>query len=134
MKKVIITVGTYGYRTDKDGPVIPVSHKEGKPIELLDAEADRIVGLGIAKYANGKAVEEQEGNLDPDDLSTYAYNDLKKLAKEMGLSASGSKEELIKRISDEKVIIPSDADAVVDETENDDNEEPPVLEAAEPEV
>lgn len=128
MKKVIITVGTYGYRPSLSGPVIPVSHKEGKPIELSDAEADRIVGLGIAKYANGKVAEDQEGNFDQDDLSTYAYNDLKKLAKDMGLSASGSKEELIKRISEEKVLIQADT------KEENDNEEPPVLEAAEPEV
>ena len=132
MKKVIITVGAYGYMPDKNGPVISIDYKYGKPISLSDEEADRIVGLGIAKYADTKDVGENEGNIDPDDLSTYAYNDLKKLAKEMGLSAAGSKEELIKRISDEKVVIPSDAE--VDETENDDNEEPPVLEAAEPEV
>ena len=59
----------------------------------------------------------------------------------MGLSASGSKEELIKRISEAKLSVSeeSEDEESKDEESKDmesesDDEEPPVLEAAEPEV
>lgn len=138
MKNVIIIRGGYGYRPDANGPVNLVTAKDGA-ISVADEEAARLVGLGVAEYA--KDTKDVEGSLDPGDLGTYAYNDLKKLAKEMGLSASGSKEELIKRISEAKLSVSeeSEDEGSKDEESKDmesesDDEEPPVLEAAEPEV
>lgn len=44
-----------------------------------------------------------EGTLDTEELKEMHYNDLKKLAKEMGLDASGTKDELVERIAAVKV-------------------------------
>lgn len=46
--KVKIISGTYGWRPDKDGSVEPVS--KGGTCEVSDAEAARLVGLGVASY------------------------------------------------------------------------------------
>lgn len=140
MKNVIIIRGGYGYRPDANGPVNLVTAKDGA-ISVADEEAARLVGLGVAEYAKSQQ-NVVLGVLAPDDLSTYAYNDLKKLAKELGLSASGSKEELIKRISEEHVCVPEKAEETVAadpeeesaDAEESSDEEPPILEAAEPEV
>lgn len=43
------------------------------------------------------------GTLDTEDLQEMHYNDLKKLAKEMGLSPDGKKDELVERIAAAKV-------------------------------
>lgn len=141
MKQVNIIRGGYGYRPDAKGPVNLITKNDG-PISIADEEAARLVRLGIAEYAKSQQ-NAVLGVLTPDDLSTYAYNDLKKLAKELGLSASGSKEELIKRISEEHVCVPSekaeetvaaDPEEESADAEESSDEEPPILEAAEPEV
>jgi len=49
-----------------------------------------------------KEPEEEEtltGTLDTEELQEMHYNDLKKLAKEMGLSSEGKKDELVERIA-----------------------------------
>ena len=43
------------------------------------------------------------GTLDTEELQEMHYNDLKKLAKEMKLDASGTKDELVERIAAAKV-------------------------------
>ena len=43
------------------------------------------------------------GTLDTEELQEMHYNDLKKLAKEMGLSPDGKKDELVERIAAAKV-------------------------------
>ena len=43
------------------------------------------------------------GTLDTEELKEMHYNDLKKLAKEMKLDASGTKDELVERIAAAKV-------------------------------
>ena len=52
---------------------------------------------------DGKDGEMLTGTLDTAELQEMHYNDLKKLAKEMGLDASGTKDELVERIAAEKV-------------------------------
>ena len=47
--------------------------------------------------------EKLTGTLDTEELQAMHYNDLKKLAKEMGLDASGTKDELVERIARVKV-------------------------------
>lgn len=51
--KVKIISGTYGWRPDKDGSVEPVS--KGGTCEVSDAEAARLVGLGVASYVESSA-------------------------------------------------------------------------------
>lgn len=51
--KVKIISGTYGWRPDKDGSVEPVS--KGGTCEVSDAEAARLIGLGVASYVEPPA-------------------------------------------------------------------------------
>ena len=69
----------------------------------------------------GDSQEEQEnitGHLSKEDLEEMTYPNLKKLAKDMGIPATGTKEELIEKIVKEEVEIPSDA--IVDEEDEED--------------
>ena len=47
--------------------------------------------------------ETMTGTLDTEELQEMHYNDLKKLAKEMGLDTDGKKDELVERIAAAKV-------------------------------
>lgn len=58
-----------------------------------------LLRAGYVEAANPQTdAETAKGKLDPADLGEMHYNDVKKLAKEMGLDAGGTKEELIARI------------------------------------
>ena len=144
----IIIDGNYGHYVN--GVVIP-KNKNSKPFELEDSKALRLISEGVAEAVNGEPVPDNEGelpdpfcndgepvpdndgvtvpdnegvtgNLDADQLDDLSINDLRKIAKDLGVSASGSKKELIKKICDVEVSAPAE------------DEEPPVLEAADPEV
>ena len=136
----IIIDGNYGHYVN--GVVIP-KNKNSKPFELEDSKAHRLISEGVAEAVNGEPVPDNEGelpdpfcndgepvpdnegvtgHLDADQLDDLSINDLRKIAKDLGVSASGSKKELIERICDVEVSAPAD------------DEEPPVLEAADPEV
>lgn len=135
MKKVIIKVGGYGYRPDKDSAVVLVTEKDG-PISVSDEEAARLVGLKVAVLAEDTVVESPApaetgetatGHLDAESLQEYTVPELKDLAKKLGLKTGGTKDELIERIAATEVEYPVEGeDAEADE-------EPPVLEAADPE-
>lgn len=131
MRKINIVVGTYGYRKNDTAPVDLINSASG-PIEVTDEEADRLIGLGIAKGADEVVEEpaEETGHLDAESLEEYDLAELKDLAGKMGIKFKGriSKADLIKLISDEEVKYP-----VEDDMEDADNEEPPVLDAADPE-
>ncbi len=133
MRKINIVVGTYGYRKNDTAPVDLINSASG-PIEVADEEADRLIGLGIAKEADEPVEEPVEedrtGHLDARSLEKYDFAELKDLAGKMGLKFKGriSKADLIKLISDEEVKYPEE-----DDVEDADNEEPPVLNAADPE-
>lgn len=164
MKKIKIVVGTYGYRKDETSPVDLID-KNSKPIEVPNEEAARLIELGVAeevvegaevKTATPTPEPEFEGtatpapdtamvtgHLDAESLKEYSYNDLKRLAKELGLSTKGKTEELIERIAAANVQAPAEDDGP--ETEDDepspdatndeeaDDEKPPVLTAVDPE-
>ena len=136
----IIIDGNYGHYVN--GVVIP-KNKNSKPFELEDYKALRLISEGVAEAVNGEPVPDNDGelpdpfcnngepvpdnegvtgHLDADQLADLSINDLRKIAKDLGVSASGSKKELIERICDVEVAAPAD------------DEEPPVLEAADPEV
>lgn len=55
------------------------------------------------------------GYMDAEQLKEYSYKDLQKLAKEMGLSANGTKDELIERIAHTEVQY--DINETIDEEE-----------------
>ena len=115
--------------------------KDG-PFECDDAQASRLVGLGVAEYVSEKAAEPapqseaQEGtgkltgHLDAEELGKWDYNNLKKLAADMGVHpASQKKADLIAAIVAEEVEV-DEADAVeIDE----DGDDLPDLSAADPE-
>lgn len=136
MKKVIIKVGGYGYRPDKDAAVQLITEKNG-PISVSDEEAERLVGLKVAVLVEDTVsepeveTEDEEmatGHLDADSLQEYTVPELKDLAKKLGLKTGGTKDELIERIAAAEVEYPA-----ADEETDADTEEPPVLEAADPE-
>ena len=92
------------------------------------AEPQNQDGSQVPEGENGKVapVQPEEktvtGHLDKDQLSEMTYNDLKHLAKELGIPATGSKDELVEKIAAEEVKAPAE-----------DEEEPPVLQPANPE-
>lgn len=81
-------------RTDKSlVEMLDVSDEDGQEEdESLKQEED---GSG--------SMHEGAGHLDKGKLEEMDYNDLKKLAKDMGLLAKGSKEELVERIAAEQI-------------------------------
>lgn len=118
---------------------------ESGPFECDDAQAERLVRLGVAKYVTTAAPAQEEpeadvkepeqpaeadkepekikGHLDTTDLETWDYNELKKLAAEMGVeSKSKKKADLIAAI----VAVEIEADA-------EEPDELPELGAADPE-
>lgn len=132
--KVKITVGTYGYQRNGNGHVDLINSESG-PIDVDTAEAERLIGLGVAEAAEAVTDSEPEmvtGNLDPKALEEYTVPQLKALAKDMGLKAGGSKEELIERIAGAEIQYPVD-DEDADVAADADADTPPVLSAAEPE-
>lgn len=137
MKKIRIILGGYGY-VEKPGAAPRLVTAKDEPIMVEDKEAIRLVNLKCAEIvaeANEDAeevapVQQQEenrmvtGHLDADDLESYTVMQLRSLAKDMGLKQTGSKEELIQRIAGEEVQYEEEEAA----------EDPPILEAAEPEA
>ena len=87
--------------------------KSEKQLILIDALSKSEAVYEAAETAARKLIAEETGepeefHLDPEQLSTMNYNDLKKLAKDMGLNATGTKEELIERIAAEGVMVEGD--------------------------
>lgn len=127
---VRIISGTYGHRPilpngKKSHYVIPVKAGEA-PIDLDKAEADRLIGLGVAeavKIEENKALETEapegasESKTEGLSLEEMSFNELKALAQEKGIDIGGirSKAGLVKAITAEAEELPSfDAQDVVD--------------------
>lgn len=138
--KVKITRGYYGYRNGRTSELKDVN---SPAFELDEKEAERIIGLGIAKavsVTNSNAPDDDMiiGRLTEEQLRTLPYSKLKQLCKELGVSAVGKQEELIARLVEVDVQASAqDEDITVmdEELEMDDSEGecPPMLEPAEPE-
>ena len=127
---VRIINGGYGHR-EKNSKVVELKDCNSKPFEVNDAEAKRIIALGIAEAVTVEVAAEKEpevvyGNIDREMLESMDYQSLRQLAKDLDLDSKGTKEEIIDRIANEKVEIPNEPDAEVE----DDEEQPPVLDAA----
>lgn len=128
-----IIKGVYGHRVGVT--IIPVRPGD-KPISLTSAQESRLVNLGVARYCNSSEVVETAndpnesestvltGHLDKEQLESMSYNDLKKLAAELGANSNGKKTEIIESIL--AVEVETDATEAADE-------EPPTLIAADPE-
>ena len=147
--KVKITRGYYGYRNGKASELKDVN---SPAFELDEKEAERIIGLGIAKavsVTNSNAPDGDmiTGRLIEEQLRTLPYSKLKQLCKEFGVSAVGKQEELIARLVEVEVQAPKQDEEDVDDSNSSDsdmNEDdpgmddlegecPPELEAATPE-
>lgn len=133
----IITDQTYGHL--ENGIVKPKT-KKSEPFQVDEAKGKRLIDSGIAKEVapapEAPETPAPDTHLDEGQLSEMSINELRALAKDMGLSASGSKSDIVARIVAEPVDI--DDEGAVDEEDIEDetgaDEEPPVLEPAEPEV
>lgn len=125
---------------------------ESGPFECDDAQAARLVELGVAEYVAAKAAapapltdaqghedsgepsqentEKATGHLDAEQLEAMEYNELKKLAAEMGVKPkSQKKEDYIAAI----VAVEVELGDEVDPDEEDPDNELPELNAADPE-
>lgn len=139
MKLIKVTRGTCGIKyTDAKG----LTKYESKTaadgaFELDEAQAERLVSLGVAKYAktteeNVNAAETPEEadedekltvHLDADQLGEMSYDELKKLAADMGVTPKGKKkDDYIEAICAAEV-----------EAGEEDEDELPDLNAADPE-
>ena len=140
MKAIIITRGTCGVKyTDANGCARYTTKTAADgAFEIDDAQAERFVSLGVASYVGVKApapetipgttedAEEGEqlvGNIDADQLGAMSYNELKKLAADMGVKPEGSKK-------DDYIAAICAAEVEVDD---EDEDELPDLNAADPE-
>ena len=134
MKKIRITRGGCGIcYTDANGVKRhALKTPESGAFECSDEQADRLVRLGVAIYAGtaGKPAQQAEepeqtvkGHLDAKELEGWSYNELKKLAAEMGVEVKGNKKaDYIAAIAAEEV-----------EAGAEDDELPPDLDVADPE-
>lgn len=132
--KVRMISGTYGYR-NKNGH-LETKDAKSAPFELEEEEAVRLINMGRAVEILSTETAPQPGmmkaHLEPTQFEDMDKKELVKLAKEMGLPSSGSKEELIARITAAEVEITESDDEDTDG--NADNSEVPDLKPAEPEV
>lgn len=110
MRKIRITRGGCGisYEDAHGAKRHALKTPESGPFECDDAQADRLVRLGVAAYVTTKTPEAQQepedpsdqepqepekitGHLDTSELESWDYNKLKKLAADMGVEPKGKK-------------------------------------------
>ena len=125
---------------------------EHGPFECDDAQAERLVGIGVAEYVGlqwkqesvepapktegqqeepAQEPEKKMGHLSAEDLETWDYNELKKLAADMGVVPEGKKKaDYIAAIVAVEVELGPEVDP--DDVDDPDNELPE-LSAADPE-
>lgn len=139
--KVRIVRGLYGSRKGLKSP-------ESGAFELNDTEAERIISLGIAEAVSDSEADDEltvdetiedekpsssetpkdevmQGHFTEEDLKVMQYNDLRKLAKDLGVDTTGKQSDIIARILAVDVAINTE-DSSYGELEA------PVLEAAVP--
>lgn len=124
--KVKMVRGYYGLRNGKISELKDINSPD---FDVDDMEAERIIGLGIAKAVSDDMEETEEymvtGHLTEEQLREMPYSRLKQLCKELGVSAVGKQDELIERLVAVEV--------QTDERDSEDEELPPMLDPAEPE-
>lgn len=109
MRKIRVTRGGCGisYEDEHGTKRHALKTPEDGPFVCDDAQADRLVRLGVAAYITSNAPEAQQepddenpgnqepekatGHLDAAELEGWDYNQLKKLAADMGVTPKGKK-------------------------------------------
>lgn len=151
MIKIRVTRGGCGisYNDEHGTKRHALKTPEDGPFMCDEAQAERLVRLGVAAYVTGKAPEvpqdpdadtdpgNQEpekatGHLDAAELESWDYNQLKKLAADMGVTPKGKKKaDLIAAITAAEVTPGNDTDH--DEGDGSEDDDLPELGAADPE-
>lgn len=151
MIKIRVTRGGCGisYNDEHGTKRHALKTPEDGPFMCDEAQAERLVRLGVAAYVTGKAPEvpqdpdadtdpgNQEpekatGHLDAAELENWDYNQLKKLAADMGVTPKGKKKaDLIAAITAAEVEPGNDTDP--DEGDGSEDDDLPELGAADPE-
>lgn len=137
MKKIKVTRGGCGicYTDDNGVKRHALKTPENGDFECSDEQADRLVRLGVAVYVedvkqqddtdtkqDGETESTMKAHLDAEELESWDYNELKKLAAELGVEPAGKKKaDYIAAIVAEEV-----------EVSVDDDELPPDLNVADP--
>lgn len=127
--KIRMVAGMFG--SEENGRIV-VKTSEDCPFEVDQKTGERLIRMEVAvevkEYPEEKKEDDpdeesgehlQIGRLDEEQLREMKVEDLRNLADEMGLKKSGSKEELIDRISAENVCYGDDEfpDMEAEETE-----------------
>ena len=151
MIKIRVTRGGCGisYEDEHGTKRHALKTPEDGPFMCDEAQAERLVRLGVAAYVTGRALEAPQdpdadtdpdnqepekttGHLDAAELEGWEYNQLKKLAADMGVKPEGKK-----KADYIAAIVAAEVTAGDDEAENDGegtgDDELPDLGAADPE-
>ncbi|NBH27665.1 hypothetical protein D3Z60_18250 [Lachnospiraceae bacterium] len=134
--------GTYG--AEEEGIIIAKTNKSA-PFCVEEKRGRELIASGYAMEIhsmyppenNKQAIarEEQVKSDAKDNMDSYSLQDLRKIAKEMGLSAGGNKQEILDRIkAGEEEKIPAADDALDNKDGGDNMEESLLLTPAEPEA
>ncbi len=108
--KICITRGVYGFR--ENGCVVEKTSSSA-PFEVDEEEGGRLIALNVAKEIIEDEISDKEksaedtaedapgipGHISKDSLKSMKKEELYKLAEELGVRKSGSKEELAERLS-----------------------------------
>ena len=151
MIKIRVTRGGCGisYNDEHGTKRHALKTPEDGPFMCDEAQAERLVRLGVAAYVTGRALEAPQdpdadtdpdnqepekatGHLDAAELEGWDYNQLKKLAADMGVTPKGKKKaDLIAAITAAEVTPGNDMDH--DEGDGSEDDDLPELGAADPE-
>ena len=149
MVKIRVTCGGCGIEyTDEHGNARhTLKTAESGPFMCDAGQAERLVRLGVAAYVTtkepdktedgsdqdpGETPDAQTGHLSAEDLEKWDFNDLRKLAADMGLKPEGKKKaDYIAAIAAAKVT--AGDDNTEDGSKDEGDDELPDLGAADPE-
>ena len=147
MRYIQIIRGAYGYRRDGSGTTITKTRTD-PPFEVTDAEAERLIKIKVAKYAATPTGDDGVQDLDDDGGKLPVYDkemkltELQEIAKAYGVDASKMrrKDEVITAIESAIAEAKKANEPPNEETEDSDgdpvgdDEKPPSLSTADPEV
>lgn len=96
MKTIKVIAGGCGIKYTERGTTRHVLKTPADgAFQCEDAQADRLVRLGVAVYVDVAVIESQDGEMPGDDLAAeleaMSYNDIKKLAALKGVKPDGTK-------------------------------------------
>lgn len=129
--------GTYGAAENE---TIVAKDKQSAPFEVDDKNGRRLISMGYAVEVTAGEKDETPIAADKKPLEEYSYQELKKKAKELGLSTQGTAAALLDRIresmgqTDDRKEPEEDFEEDSEGESGEEGPEPPSLEAAEPEV